>query len=142
MTEKINPEKLKTLQIIHSSLMAGVLFFGLFTMYSAVQWSTDMNWQHPLTLTALFITICSLYLSHLLFNKVISGVNHSDDNNSRWAKFQSAHLVKIAFLEIPAFFSIIAAFLTGIGFALFLAAFILIVMFYQFPTKDRVEQYL
>jgi len=107
MRRKLDPNKLKALQLIHISLMAGVVVFTGFVLYTSDGFSFDFDMNESFNWVAVFIAFVGFFMGNTLFNKAMSSVDRTSSIDEFFNSFQTAHIVRMAFLEGPALFAVV-----------------------------------
>ncbi len=142
MRKKIDPNKLKVLQLIHVSLMAGVVLFVGFLIYTSGELVFDFDIHEPFNWVAVFLAVVGYFMGVSLFNKALSTVERTTDIDIFFERFMTAHIIRMAFLEGPAIFSVVVCIITNSQFLLILTGFLLVIMYAYFPTEDKIEGYM
>lgn len=132
---------IKTLSIIHLAMLIGPVIFG-FLVYSQSH-STFQNLSDT-TDTFLIITpivaLSGIFMGNLLFNKLIKSAIKVDGLKPKLAGFQTASLIRFAFIEGPAFLGVIAFQLTENLTYLYIAGVLILYLYLLRPTKDKIER--
>lgn len=139
MRKKIDPTRLKVLQVIHSSLMLGVVFFAGFVLYITDEFEFTFNMKEPFNWVALFLAVAGFFMGNTIFNRAMSGVDRNADADELLNRFQSAHIIRMGFLEAPAIFSVVVCMLTNCQSLLLVTAFLLAIMYAYFPTEEKIS---
>ncbi|NER17924.1 hypothetical protein [Spongiivirga citrea] len=142
MRKKLDPNKLKVLQLIHVSLMAGVVLFTGFVIYTSEEFTFDFDLHEPFNWVAVFLAVVGYFMGVTLFNKALSTMERTTDIDVFFERFMTAHIIRMAFLEGPALFSVVVCMMTNSQFLLILTGFILVIMYAYFPTEDKIAGYM
>ncbi|KAB7529378.1 hypothetical protein F8C76_16265 [Flagellimonas olearia] len=143
-TTPITPNSfIKTLSFLHMGIMAGPVILGIF-FYTQVQNShLDFSDSGDAFLAIIpLIAITGIFLGGFIFNKMIRSIPKDLDLRQKLARFQTASIIKYAFLEGPALFGIVIFHNTQNLAYLIIAAFLIFYLFLQRPTRDKVERHL
>lgn len=136
--------KLRTLQIIHLAYCVGPLFFiavVFFINYTNLHLSFEAISSDPLLIAAPLMSIFSIVVSRIVFNSLLSKSN-ADLNSSisnKLTQYQTAFIVKAAFLEGAALFNIVVFLMTSNLLTLLFAVACLIFLWFSRPTNEKVS---
>ena len=131
---------IKSMQIIHIALMAGVVLFGLYVAYNAkdvLYFSTEGD--KMFLYLAIFISFSGNLASKFLYKKLIKQISDKADLNEKVVKFSSAHIFRLALLEFPAFMCVFFAMQTNNSFYFVLVGILVFMMIAIYPTKSKFE---
>lgn len=125
---------LKTLNIIHLALMAGVGFFLAIITFmhqsAQIEKFIDTN-EMLLVLIAAIAAFSQLMLGNVLFKKKLQLINMNDALEDKLSAYRSAFIIRLALVEGAGFFTVVlymlsaSYFLLGIGLALLFAMLLL-----------------
>ena len=138
--------KLKTLQIVHLAFCIFPIIFAItaiFINYSEIHFNM-VNIQQPLLLIAPIVALISSIGSRLVFNSLINSAKNNLElsDHSKFLQYQTALIVKAAFLEGAALFNIVVFLITSNTFTLFFAFWCIYGLWHRRPTKDRIVEEL
>jgi hypothetical protein len=85
------------------------------------------------------VALASIYVSDLIFKKIVASIPQNEGLRSKLAKFQTASIIKYALLEGASLFSIVIFGNTQNLLYLIIGAFLLFYLFLQRPTKQKIE---
>ncbi len=129
---------IRTLQLIHLSLVAGL---GIFTVFAFVQnngFNTDLTTDSSLLYLVPIAALLGYFGSQVLFKKMLSNSKPSDTLDTKLNTYQTASLVTYALIEAPAFIAIFVYFTTGNALPLVIAVCLLAYLLVQRPTKEKI----
>lgn len=139
MSEQNVTQKLKVLKIIHLGLVAGLVLF--FCVASFVVYRDKVNdpemaeiFEMAVPLLALMALMAGRFIPKQVLNKI-------DPNSGLGDKLQRYNVVMImrcAFIEGAALFSIVTYMITGDVLLQVLAAILIITLGIQHPTKSKL----
>jgi hypothetical protein len=138
MNSPISP--LKTTQIIHFAFCTGILLFAGATLFINME-SLKLEFsfrEGSIEFLSPIVTGLGLFVGPLLFNKIIESIDENSNPSSKFVKYQTAFLVKCAFLESGALISIFACFITTNVLFMAFAALSFFSLWYAKPTREKV----
>ena len=129
-------------QILFSGLIIGQIVFLLVAIY-LVQFegvrfnSSELNrlYQYAVPI----MVICILIISFLYFRNKLKQLKRKSNVFEKLAEYQSAQILRWAFLEGASFFAIIIFFLTSNYLYLCLVGIILGIFVFTSPTRNQLE---
>ena len=136
--------KLRTLQTIHLAYCVGPLLFTgvvLFINYPSQHLSFETISSDPLLIVAPLMAIFSIIVSRIVFNSLLSKINTdlSSSISNKFTQYQTAFIVKAAFLEGAALFNIVVFLMTSNLLTLFFAITCIIFLWFSRPTKEKIS---
>lgn len=134
---------IKAIQIIHISILGSALIFGGFVFLLINPNSTLIDLDNLLTYVPTIAAIVLFPMSNILFNKKLQlGKSDVGELRSKFLVFQSAHITRIALIEILAFLSVITSLITNTlgNYILFIIAIVYLIGLY--PTSNHVAEKL
>lgn len=136
--------KLRTLQTIHLAYCVGPLLFTgvvLFINYPSQHLSFETISSDPLLIVAPLMAIFSIVVSRIVFNSLLSKINTdlSSSISNKFTQYQTAFIVKAAFLEGAALFNIVVFLMTSNLLTLFFAIACIIFLWFSRPTKEKIS---
>ncbi len=140
MSETLNKGVFKTLQIIYSAFMFGIIVFLLVVLYQVNKLYFLINMDDIFTIIVPLMTLSGIVVSFILNNNFKKMLLPEDTLQVKLTKFQSASIIKGALLEGPALIAIVATFVSGNYFFLLFSIVLLLVMYLQFPSKQKFAQ--
>lgn len=137
----LNPkEALKTLRILHFALLAGMIFFSLvalFLFYNGLE-PIDVELSRAFTYIIPIFVVSGYATSHLLFRNRMGVARAAKDLTEKLTHYRAALIVRLALLEGPAFFAIVAYMLTSELIFLGWAAIIIVYFITLWPTPAKI----
>jgi hypothetical protein len=133
---------LKTLTMIHSFLLGGVLLIAYLLFPEMKSYNVvfeEGDFIAYIVPAALFLAI---FIGDFLFKKKVNEVKDRKELTEKFGTYQTAILMRIAPLEAVALFSIIQLGNTSNALFLYVSAVAVLYMFYLFPTKGRIAKEL
>lgn len=130
----------KTIQIINGALIFGVLIFLMITFFLTKNPSFIYNDDSVFAILVPISLMLGAFLSSLLFKKQLQTIKKEENLQYKLGKYQSATIVRSALLEAPALLGIVATFITFNLYYLIFAGIALLLMVYNFPSKDKFTQ--
>lgn len=141
----MNNSKLKTMQIIHLAFCMGIaLFLSVTLLISKDQLIFNANPATTSPFNPIFpvIGLAMLSLGLFGFKKAISAMDPSIDVDFKITRYQTAFIIKMAFLEGSALLNIVVFFITHNLFFLIFALISLVTLIMSRPTKEKVIESL
>lgn len=129
---------LKTLKLIHISLVIGLTLFSVFAYVQNNGFNADINTNSTLLYIVPVAALLGYFGSQVLFKKMISKVQDSDTLQAKLNHYQSASIMKYALIEGPAFVALFVYYVTGNALPLIIALCMLAYLFVQRPSKDKL----
>jgi len=128
-----------SLLLIHYTIISGVLVFGIVVFYKTPNLVLSFKNDGVFIFLAPSIALFAVLSQSILFSKSIAKSKLMDNLQSKFATYQSAHIIRLAFLEVAALLNVAAAFITNNLLFLAIAGILLLVMLYCKPTKDKIS---
>lgn len=129
---------IQTLKLIHISLVAGLTIFSLIAYVQNKGFNADINTNSTLLYIVPITALLGYFGSQLFFKKMLSNVQISDSLEQKLGKYQTASIIKYALIEGPAFIALFVYYATGNALPLVIAVCLLVYLFVQKPTKDKI----
>lgn len=133
---------LKTLSIMHLSLVVGLVIFTLIAIAQGKGFNTDTDQSNTLLYLVPILALLGYFGSKYLFKKMLSDIKESDALVEKLKKFQSASHVKYALIEAPAFFALYVYYYSGNALPLVIAICLSAYLFVQKPNKEAIKREL
>ena len=117
-------------------IFGGFIFLLVYRNYGSLDLTDPLSYI-PLTLAAVLFPI-----ANFLFTKELRSINKVGDLKNKLQAYQSAHIKRIALIEVVGFVSAIISLLTSTleNYLIFLLAIVYLTFF--FPTSERVATQL
>ncbi len=138
MTNKTGSD-IRSNQFVYAALMAGIaLFAGISLLLNLLQ-GPSINDK---TVNSALMVISIIFLGNIpigivLFKKRLETIE-SQNLDEKLTTYRDAMIVCAALMEGSGFFGIVCFLLTGNNFFIILAAIIIAIMAYFFPTRERI----
>jgi len=129
---------IQTLQLIHLSLVAGLLVFSVFAFVQNNGFNTDLTTDSSMLYLVPITALLGYFGSQLLFKKMLSNIKLSDSFDTKLNTYQIASLVKYALIEAPAFIALFVYYTIGNALPLVIAVCLLAYLFVQRPNKEKI----
>lgn len=132
---------LSKMNILHLAICVGPTIFALSIAY-IVSTGTSFG-VTGVSSNVILIFVCilfatSLFLSKMLYRKKVESINPNEPLSGKLTTLSGAFMLKLGMLEAPALLCIVAYMMTANFYLLFPAGLILIIMFLEKPTVNRV----
>lgn len=139
-TKRQPKDFMKSLQIIHVALLAGVFLFAAYIAFTAkgvlfFSYEDDK----PFLFLAIIISFAGNLASKFLYRKLLNQISEKADLSEKAIKFSTAHIFRMALLEFPAFMCVFFAMQSNNSFYFLLVAILALMMLVIFPTKYKFE---
>ncbi|MFS4468425.1 hypothetical protein [Maribacter sp. 2210JD10-5] len=129
---------LKSLSFLHLSLVAGVALFTIFAVSKVQRFDTANGQGNVLLYAVPVVALIGYFGSQFIFKKLLSSLKNTDSLEDKLKKFQSASLVKYAFIEAPTFLALFIYYSSGNALPLVIALCLLAYLYVQKPNKERI----
>jgi len=127
----------KTLKIIYGSLIFGVFLFTALTYLSIKKIVPNVDGNMMFVVGIPIVSVAGILMSNLLYASILRKITSNDDLQKKLSRYLTANLLRAVFLEIPAFLSIAATFISGNVVFLFAALMMALMMYFKFPSKEK-----
>lgn len=129
----------KTIQIIYTALIFGVLLFTIlgYTLSGNPTFSLEADITFMVAIPIVAMT--AYVLGNLVYNSLLNKTVVNSTLNSKLTRYQSAILIRVACLEAPAFLAIVATFMTNNASFLLISLLMVVLMYVQFPSKEKFK---
>lgn len=130
--------------IIHLALAAGQILFAVVVTLLSKRIIINVRDTHdPLLYAVPALAITCFILSNFIFKKILSSAVKPDNTlKQKLTIYQTALIVRLALLEGPSLFGIVAFFITGSLFFIVISLLLVGYFIYIRPTKDNIEEAL
>jgi len=140
-TNKQPKDFIKSLQIIHFALFAGVLVFALYVVYNV---KDQLFFSYTKDKAFLYLAIIISFIGNLasksLYSKLLKQISKDADLAQKAVKFSTAHVFRMAMLEFPAFMCLFFAMQSNNSFYFILVGILVLMMLAIYPTKTKFEK--
>ena len=130
---------IRIIQIVYAALMAGIAFFaGMSLLLNLLQGpSIDDATMNSALMVISVVFLGNIPIGIVLFKKRLE-TTESQNLDEKLATYRGAMIVRAALMEGSGFFGIVCFLLTGNNGFILLAAIILAIIAYFFPTRERM----
>lgn len=129
---------LKTLASIHFSLSAGLIAFAAFAYWKQGGFVAGIDSEDFFIYIVPIFAATGYFLGKTLYQKNIEKITREASLTSKLGKYQNASIIKYALVEGPALIALVAYYLKGNAMHLAIAAFLILYLFSQRPTKQKL----
>ncbi len=130
----------KSVKIVHFALIAGIVFFALISTFlhqnGYKTFGEDLD--GPFLIIVPLLALAGIFTSNFLYKKRINEIDKQLPLSVKLVNYRAALIVKLALLEAPSFFTVIAYLLTGNYIYLGIVLILLIVFLLYTPTKEKL----
>ncbi len=131
------PNALQTMSLIYISLIMGVVLFGVMTIFVLGKPAQPQTEMDILGYSAIILSILIPIGGIFIYNKLIAEVKEAD-TKTKLAKWRVATLIRAASIEAPCLFCVVNIMLSGADIFLYLYVALLVLMIFNFPTKNKL----
>lgn len=132
---------IKSLQIIHSVLVFGIIAFAAYVSYAT---KDNLNFSYTEDKAFLYLAILIAFIGNLaskfLYAKMIKKIPSNTDLAQKAVKFSTAHVFRVAMLEFPAFMCAFFVLESNNSFYFILVGILVFMMAAIYPTKNKFEK--
>ena len=130
---------LKTLYILHYSIMASLAVFSGYAIYSSKRLGSLSFTQQPMEFIIPLLLIGAIFIG-TFFTKLILNKNvQSKPLLQKLGTYQTTHLIRIATVEGVGLYAALTYLTTNNLFFLLIAGIAMILLITAIPTKDKIE---
>ncbi len=133
---------IKTLTMIHGSLLAGLVLFTGFVYWQGGSFIAEMNGSDFFIYLVPIAAAMGYFLGKFLFEKNLATIHKEDSLGSKLTTYQMASLIQYALIEGPAFLALIAYYQNGNALHLVIAISLAVYLFALRPKQQRIENIL
>ena len=127
------------INILHKAIMASPIMLGTVVYLLADNpYLLILNAWALLLVFAISAIVLGFYLSGLFFKKYLSGISNNAQLSQKLERYQTAFLLKMVFLEMPALVSVAIFYLTQNLLYLIIVGGIVAYMSLQTPKKENI----
>jgi hypothetical protein len=129
---------IKTLSIIHLALIAGQVIFSAVCIGLIGKTGIILNPQGDVFFIIVpAFAVFGLFASSMIFKKFVESAATKPTLNEKLNNYRIACILRYALLEAPSLLGIVAYFLTGNLFYIFISGFIILFFFTVRPTNEK-----
>ncbi|GAB3903095.1 hypothetical protein [Mucilaginibacter boryungensis] len=138
-TPILNPRLFfKLLTIIYFALLAGQLLFGATAFAITQAKGFNLTTRDPLVLVVPITTLGCFVAGSIVYKQLLNLAANKSTLNEKLMCYQSAFIARLALLEGPSLFGIVAYLLSGNLFFLAISGLIVLNFIAIKPTRDKV----
>ena len=130
----------RTLTIIHSSLVLGLVLFCAIAYFQSDGFTVSMENEFDIFIYVVpLIGMAGYFGSQYVFKNLLNTIKSSDDLGIKLGKYRTASLIKFAILEAPAILALIAFYMTKNALYFVISVCLILYLFIQRPTVQRMK---
>ncbi len=134
---------IKTLSILHMSLIMGPVLFGTVIYFQTQNASLNFSDTDDIYLIIVpIVAVSCIFLGNFIFKQSIRNIPKTIGLRQKLARFQTASIIKYALAEAPALFGVVAFMITGNMAYLTISVVLILYFFMLKPTKEKIERSL
>lgn len=135
---------LRTIKIIHLALAAGQILFAVTVILINKRININLRDPHdPLVYAVPALAVVCFFLSNFLFKNILGSTLKPESGlMQKLGAYQTASIVRLALLEGPSLFGIVAFFFTGAIYFLLISGLLVAWFIYLRPTTDSIGEAL
>ena len=133
---------LKTLTIIHASLCVGLVVFAIYAYIQNGSFSSTMDTSDVFIYLVPVVAMIGYFGSKFVYQNLLRNLSTSEPLPKKLQRYYVASLVKYALIEGPAFLALFVYFTSGNAMHLVIAFSLIIYLFFQRPTLEKLKQEL
>jgi len=105
----------KSIKIVHIALVIGIVFFTLISVFLQISGfgTVGQEINNGLLLLVPIFALIGIFASNLVFRKKLKGIREKSNLKEKMEDYRSALIIKLALIEGPSFFTVVAYLLTG-----------------------------
>lgn len=132
---------LRTLKIIHASLCMGLIFCSGFVFMQNGGFEVALN-NDVFIFVVPIIAITAYFGNKWVYQNLIQNLPKTEALSKKLQRYYAASLVKYAIIEGASFLALFAYYYKGTAMHLVIALCLMIYLFFQRPTLERLKQEL
>jgi hypothetical protein len=129
---------LRTLSLLHYSLCGGLLFFSAFAYWQNGGFNASYQDGDIFIYIIPIVAAAGYFGSKYMFQNLLQNIPKEEPLQTKLARYQSASLIKYALIEVPAIIALFAYFWNGTALHFAVAITLMIYLFAQRPTKEKI----
>lgn len=134
-----NQAKVRILQIIHLALTMGVILFIGVIYINYPNLVLEYNFNNPIFLLVLFMSITSIIVSNKIYLKKITSIDQNISPQEKFPKYQEAMIIRLAIIEGTAMLNVGSSIYFQNLIYLVLALAMVLTMIYHFPSELKIK---
>lgn len=131
---------LRTLSLIHYALCAGLVLFTLLAYWQIGGFNVAASSGDIFVYIVPTVAMIGYFGSKFIHQKLIRNLPKEEKLATKLSRYQAASIIQYALIEGPAIIAIFAYFQSGTALYLVIALALLIYLFAQRPTQNRLLQ--
>ncbi len=143
MENKIQPltpkQFLKTIKIIHSALVLGIMLFVSAILFITISWELKWDTEDLLFFIVPVFAFLGIFAGTRIYKSQLKTLKSKSSLREKLLGFQTASIIQYALLEAPILLAIMVSFLTGNFYYLLIAGVLIIYFISLRPTKKKIE---
>jgi hypothetical protein len=137
----MQPESfLRTLTVIHTVLLVGLVAFALFCYYRIGSFTAPMYEGDIFIYVVPVVAAAGYFLSQYVFRKQLQSIPEKETLTAKLEKYKAVILIKFALLVGLGFLALIAYYLSGNALHLVIAITLIAYLFVQRPTAGKITK--
>ena len=129
---------LRTLSIIHYSLCVGLLLFMAFAYWQVGSFNVGTDNGDVFVYIVPIVAMAGYFGSKFVYQNPIKNLPKDEKLQTKLARYQIASLIRYALIEGPAILALIAYLQSGTAMYLAIAIALMVYLFVQRPSLDRL----
>jgi len=132
-------EYFKSIKIVHIALVTGVVFFTLISVFLQIEGfgTVGPEIDKVLLFVVPIFALIGIFASNFVFKKKLNEIRKKSNLKEKMEEYRSALIIKLALIEGPSFFAVVAFLLTGNYIYLGLTIILIIVFLIYTPNKTK-----
>jgi hypothetical protein len=140
VNKEIAVSKFKSLQILHTAMLAGMVLFCVVSavVHFSAELTANASLNKVLQVTILAITFAAIKTGVTLFERRLQAIPATANPAEKFRRYRAAAIIKWALIEIPVLCTVVCFMITR-NYAFIALAFALIIFFFfQAPVKLKL----
>lgn len=131
---------LRPIKIIHIALVASQVMFAIVISVMLDKTIIDLNPDNDIFFIVVpLFAVAAMLASNFVYKKLVENARNQKGILAQVNAWRSAFIVRCALLEAPSLFGLVAFFLSGNLFYLFVSMFLILFFFTIRPTREKLE---
>jgi len=133
---------IKILAIIHGSLCIGLAVFGAFAYLQNGSFTVGSEENDVFMYIVPILAMAGYFGSKFIYRNLLQNLPKEEPLGKKLQRYQLAVIIQYALLEGPAFLALFAYYYTGNAMHLVVAISLLVYLFFQRPTLEKLKREL
>lgn len=129
---------LKTLSVLHLALCLGLVAFACFVFWKNGSFQAILDYENVLVYLVPVLGAAGYFLSQYIYGNLIRQIDQNRSLSAKLGQFMTASIIKYALLEGASFLALLAYFFSGNAMFFVIGLFLLIYLYFQKPSKNKV----